>query len=593
MDSFMLRGVFCLLAVCVLSSAARGRSDVLELKDADFDYIAPEHETLLVKFYAPCASVCDGVSCPWYLSTAVSAMQTRFLCGHCKKLAPEFETAATRLKGTVTLAKVDCTADTEICKRYGVTGYPTLKIFRNGQESSSYDGPRSADGIVNYMKKQAGPDSVPLHSEHDLENFINNFDASIVGFFSGTDSSQLSEFLKGASLMRESFRFAHTTDLELGKKYDVKYESVLLFRPPRLSSKFEESVVHHKGPLSITGLRRFIRDNIFGLCPHLTKENKDTLRKRDLLTAYYDLDYLRNPKGSNYWRNRVLKVASKFSSQGLLFSVANRNDFLEELEDEYGLGTSDTTEVPFVTIRTRTGNKYTMREEFTRDGKSLENFLEDYFAERLKRYIKSEPVPAKNNGAVKVVVADTFEEIVNDPEKDVLIEFYAPWCGHCKKLEPKYTELGERLYSDPNIVIAKMDATANDIPQGYDVQGFPTIYFAAAGRKDEPKRYEVVFISSMTVFFIDRFIVPGPKLSSSLCLFIGLASYRRSLYFCRSKSTSCCQRMNLHFQPTCLINAANTQSRVVNGAREVKDFINFLKREASKPLVLNGVKEEL
>lgn len=45
----------------------------------------------------------------------------------------------------------------------------------------------------------------------------------------------------------------------------------------------------------------------------------------------------------------------------------------------------------------------------------------------------------------QVVVADTFEEIVNDPEKDVLIEFYAPWCGHCKKLEPKYTELGEQV----------------------------------------------------------------------------------------------------------------------------------------------------
>uniref|UniRef100_A0A8C2F1L0 Protein disulfide-isomerase A3 n=1 Tax=Cyprinus carpio TaxID=7962 RepID=A0A8C2F1L0_CYPCA len=461
MDSVMLRGVLCVLALCVWSSAARGRSDVLELEDADFDYIAPEHETLLVKFYAP-----------W--------------CGHCKKLAPEFETAATRLKGTVTLAKVDCTANTETCKRYGVTGYPTLKIFRNGQESSSYDGPRSAEGIVNYMKKLAGPDSVPLHSEHDLENFINNFDASIVGKC----------FLLALKSVYYFFSRLKT--------------SVLLFRPPRLSSKFEESVVHHAGPLSITGLRRFIRDNILGLCPHLTKENKDSLRKRDLLTAYYDLDYLRNPKGSNYWRNRVLKVASKFSSQGLLFSVANRNDFLEELEDEFGLGTSDSTELPFVTIRTRTGNKYTMREEFTRDGRSLENFLEDYFAERLKRYVKSEPVPAKNNAAVKVVVADTFEEIVNDPEKDVLIEFYAPWCGHCKKLEPKYTELGERLYSDPSIVIAKMDATANDVPQGYDVQGFPTIYFAAAGRKDEPKRYE--------------------------------------------------------------------------GPREVKDFINFLKREASKPL---------
>ncbi len=37
------------------------------------------------------------------------------------------------------------------------------------------------EGIVSYMKKQAGPDSVPLHGGHDLEHFINNFDASIVG----------------------------------------------------------------------------------------------------------------------------------------------------------------------------------------------------------------------------------------------------------------------------------------------------------------------------------------------------------------------------------------------------------------------------
>ena len=45
---------------------------------------------------------------------------------------------------------------------------------------------------------------------------------------------------------------------------------------------------------------------------------------------------------------------------------------------------------------------------------------------------------------VKVVVASTFDEIVNDPTKDVLIEFYAPWCGHCKSLAPKYEELASK-----------------------------------------------------------------------------------------------------------------------------------------------------
>lgn len=72
---------------------------------------------------------------------------------------------------------------------------------------------------------------------------------------------------------------------------------------------------------------------------------------------------------------------------------------------------------------------------------------------------------------LKVVVGENFDEIVNDPTKDVLIEFYAPWCGHCKTLEPKFNELGEKFAGSKDIVIAKMDATANGVPPSYDVTG--------------------------------------------------------------------------------------------------------------------------
>ena len=50
----------------------------------------------------------------------------------------------------------------------------------------------------------------------------------------------------------------------------------------------------------------------------------------------------------------------------------------------------------------------------------------------------------------QVVVGETFDEIVNDETKDVLIEFYAPWCGHCKNLEPIYKELGEKVRNYSN-----------------------------------------------------------------------------------------------------------------------------------------------
>ena len=68
-------------------------------------------------------------------------------CGHCKQLAPEYEIAATQLAKAdppIPLAKVDCPASNAVCSEFGVTGYPTLKIFRNGAFSADYQGPRSA-----------------------------------------------------------------------------------------------------------------------------------------------------------------------------------------------------------------------------------------------------------------------------------------------------------------------------------------------------------------------------------------------------------------------------------------------------------------
>uniref|UniRef100_A0A672F776 Protein disulfide-isomerase A3 n=1 Tax=Salarias fasciatus TaxID=181472 RepID=A0A672F776_SALFA len=437
--------LLCLILLAALAGSSRA-SDVLEFTDDDFDSRIGDHDLILVEFFAP-----------W--------------CGHCKRLAPEYEAAATRLKGTVALAKVDCTANSNVCSKYGVSGYPTLKIFRDGEESGPYDGPRSADGIVSFLKKQAGPASVELKTEADFDKFVADRDASVIGFFADDKSTAQAEFQKAAI---HSFLLG-----------------IVLFRPPRLNSKFEDgSVKFTEDKFTSNKIKKFIQDNIFGICPHMTDDNKDQLKGKDLLVAYYDVDYDKNPKGSNYWRNRVMKVAKSFLDQGkkLNFAVASKNSFSHDLS-EFGMSGSS-GELPLVAIRSAKGDKFVMSEEFSRDGKALERFLQDYFNGKVKRYLKSEPIPEDNDGPVKVVVAENFDSIVNDDSKDVLIEFYAPWCGHCKSLEPKYKELGEKLADDPNVVIAKMDATANDVPSPYEVSGFPTIYFSPAGRKMNPKRYE-------------------------------------------------------------------------------------------------------
>lgn len=64
--------------------------------------------------------------------------------------------------------------------------------------------------------------------------------------------------------------------------------------------------------------------------------------------------------------------------------------------------------------------------------KDIGKYVEDYLGGKIEANIKSEPVPEKQDGPVHVIVAKNYEEIVMDDKKDVLVEFYAPWCGHCK-----------------------------------------------------------------------------------------------------------------------------------------------------------------
>lgn len=75
---------------------------------------------------------------------------------------------------------------------------------------------------------------------------------------------------------------------------------------------------------------------------------------------------------------------------------------------------------------------------------NFETFLTQLSAGELEPYLKSEAIPTQD-GPVTVAVAKNFDEVVTNSEKDVLIEFYAPWCGHCKKLAPTYDELGEAV----------------------------------------------------------------------------------------------------------------------------------------------------
>lgn len=207
------------------------------------------------------------------------------------------------------------------------------------------------------MRAQTGPASKELNSLAELEKYLQAQETTLIGLFDG-DSALKSVFNKYADKYREKQRFGHTNAADALKKYDVT-DAIILFRAPQYSNKFEESQVKFSGS-SLDELITFVKDNYHGLVGHRTRDNAAEF-KPPFVIAYYAIDYVKNPKGTNYWRNRILKVVKPYSGS-YKFAISSKDDFQHEL-NEYGY--DYTGDKPVVLARDERNQKFIMKDEFS------------------------------------------------------------------------------------------------------------------------------------------------------------------------------------------------------------------------------------
>ncbi|VDO24938.1 unnamed protein product [Onchocerca flexuosa] len=464
-------------------------SVVTKLTKEEFTEFITLHQLVLVKFYAP-----------W--------------CGHCKKLAPEYEKAAKILKDKgIMLAEVDSTVEQSLSADFNVTGYPKLYIFRNSKKFD-YKGPRDAEGIVRYMLEQSEPALRKITSVKEAQRFMRKDDVTVIGFFSNEKAELLDSLNDAAEMMRNDFSIAVCLEADLKKHFEIDSDQIVIFFPEIYWSKYEpKQIVYKKAYVfsyyfpaielsafgnqylqevsTVEDLVTFIRENSTPLVGHRTKKNVATRYIQfPLVVVYYNVDFsLEYREGTQYWRKKVLEIASQYRKDKYHFAISDENEFADELA---AVGLGDSGLEHNVLVFGNDGKKYPMRpNEF--DGELTENlsaFMKKLSSGQIKSFVKSAPLPKNDKNPVKTVVALNFAQVVFDETKDVLVELYAPWCGHCKAFESKYKELAMKLKSESNVLLVKIDATANDIPTNYAVSGFPTIYFAPVGRKKEPIKYE-------------------------------------------------------------------------------------------------------
>lgn len=104
------------------------------------------------------------------------------------------------------------------------------------------------------------------------------------------------------------------------------------------------------------------------------------------------------------------------------------------------------------------------------------------------------------------LIPDNFDKVVLQSGKPALVEFFAPWCGHCKNLAPVYEELAQNFgFAGNKLVIGKVDADEHkDLGRKFGVQGFPTLKWFD-GKSDKPEPYDGGRdLDSLTSFITDK-----------------------------------------------------------------------------------------
>ena len=389
------------------------------------------------------------------------------------------------------LAKVDATEEKSLGEKFGVQGYPTLKIFRKGK-ATEYKGPRDAAGIVSHMEKQAAPTLTNLATEEAITQFKKVKGAAgavILGYFSDVSNKLYKTFNSLASTLREDFSFGLISNSDLAKS--AKYNNQIVIAKSDGTFKVYDPTEHG------LDLESFINSNSFAVGGEYTESNAKRYASTNIpvLKLYIPVDFTKNAKRTLYYQRRLQKLVQNhpdWESQ-IHFTVANKDTFLRD-PSSFGL----TTSPEFLIVIEKGSQKYVMPSSETFNVENVEKFVTAFLNSKLESFIKSQEIEDQVSGTHVIrVVGKNFDQIVEDESKNVMIEFYAPWCGHCKTLEPIYEDLAKSLHnkksgsgSGSDVVIAKLDATMNDWDkEKYAVQGFPTLYWKPKGKGSKIETY--------------------------------------------------------------------------------------------------------
>lgn len=421
---------------------------VLVLTTDNFQSVIKDNEFVLVEFYAP-----------W--------------CGHCKSLAPEYAKAAKELeeKGSpIKLGKVDATEETKLAEDFGIRGYPTLKFFRSGSPIE-YGGGRQADDIVNWLSKKTGPAALDIDNVEAAETFIKSQSVVIVGFFKDRESDEAKTFLSVANAV-DDFQFAITSNEDVYAKYEAKCGSIILFK------NFDEGKSVYEGDSSEESIKKFVTVQSMPLIVDFNHDSAQKIFGGDIKSHL--LMFISKEAGHiEKYAEPAKDLAKQFRDKVLFVTINADEEDHQRILEFFGMKKEEVPSMRLIRLEDDMA-KYKPKDAELSPS-NIKSFVQDFLDGKLKQHLLSQELPEDwDKTPVVTLVSTNFDEVVFNKDKNVLVEFYAPWCGHCKQLAPIFDQLGEKFKDDDSVLIAKIDSTANEL-EHTKITSFPTLKYYKKG----------------------------------------------------------------------------------------------------------------
>lgn len=266
--------------------------------------------------------------------------------------------------------------------------------------------------------------------------------------------------------------FAITSNDDVYTEYEAKCGAIILFK------KFDEGKAVFEGETTEKNIKKFVSAESLPLIVDFNHETAQKIFGGEIKNHL--LIFLSKEAGHfEKYVEGARTIAKDYRNQILFVTIDADEEDHQRILEFFGMKKEEVPALRIIKLEEDMAKYKPDKKDLSAE--YIKEFVGKFMDGKLKQHLLSQDLPEDwDKTSVKTLVSSNFDTVVFDTEKNVLVEFYAPWCGHCKQLAPIFDQLGDKFANDDSILVAKMDATINEL-EHTKITSFPTLKLYSKG----------------------------------------------------------------------------------------------------------------